>query len=764
MGSERGYEPKKEKSSEELSHSREAAFVSSVLAKSESMPVFKSTSSSRDDNDEEHVSLTSESSLAHTSRADRVDEKIEPKKAESEIELPAFQSTINDSQSCAREVKFYEVPENKGSPKVERRSRSSSREPVKPEQTQGNDDLIDIAENPHPSIRSFYWPPTPDREDSSHHYRQQPRITDVDAIMKIDGELAPLQHQLNEIRGKFRALNLTVPSILSQDRYSAQYMPRSNISGYYLHRTETFGRDSNVSDMSRLIPRQQESRGYHGTGYSYPTYNETAPATQDFFSIKESVSRNASVANKNSFQIMVPRECSSRSVGRNTSNEVANWQIQENDSYVSAKNSFFQFGMHNDPSGSLIPSVSSSCYRYPRNRDYRRPHASSYYNELRAGGSNSTYVKHNGMASTSGRPTRQEYRDISEFRKADKILQAELARESNKLTLDTSTVTSNPQIRLININTSMKDHYTDRMIAGRSTSPREAVMAHEISKKDSDSSFDRPQDQTISASLTVIGSDGSSRTRYVNYTRVDSQASLVLSKKDQSVNTLVPDGIQNDFSSKLTKQKVRELDAESSGPNLTEIVRKSVETLLGASESVEIRKSSPRKDLKSIQVAKTNEKVIIVPILFTDGIPEPPKVPLFNFTRSRCHLPKASHHLVKLDKKSSSATQGSVFSANSVESSTFGSSYTNQKLMNRNSGVSMSCVSRTGSSSRCRTTSHVSNPVNAMSDYHHHHHHHSKHRGRHSHSSKAHSEPTKRVTKKVIHGMRSSPEEFLCDT
>lgn len=166
---------------------------------------------------------------------------------------------------------------------------------------------------------------------------------------------------------------------------------------------------------------------------------------------------------------------------------------------------------------------------------------------------------------------------------------------------------------------------------------------------------------------------------------------------------------------------------------------------------------SSSKNLQSIELARTEEKVVIVPIFFTDGIPEPSKISLFNFAKSRRHAHRVNH-FVKLDKKASSMSQNSVYSGRSVESSAIESSCLGQKLTNRNSGLSVSCVSRGGSSSlRCRNPSHVSNTTKTLSDYHH-------SRGRHSQSSKAHSESMRRVKKKVIQGMMSSPEEFLSDT
>lgn len=591
---------------------------------------------------------------------------------------------------------FFDLPEDASSKEFDQegksakssnRTRCSTRESIV-ENTRDNDDLIGIAENPHPSIKSFYFPPIPERElFCLHRSRQQSRITkDTDAIQKIDGELGPLQHQLNEIRGKFRALNLNVPTLaLNQARYS-QHALLNDVSGYYLHRTKTFGRDSmnNMNEVARLVNQYQvqSNKNFFETGSFYPAENP--------------VVRNE---NKDT------RGYSAKHVGhRSVSTMVSDWQFEDANAYVSVKSSYANFGGL-DLSGSLIPSVSSSCYRPYRDRGFDRhgAHASRYYNELEFDRSSSSFAK---KSETSG-PIDHRSQNVK-TRGLDKMSQAGtsgVGSGSGKLTrtLNTSTVTSRPELRATSVNTSAEKHY-----AG--TDERTGV-SRPSSKVDSVNSFTRPQSRSISASLIVVGSDGSSRTRYVNYNRVNSRSSMIISKEQYSGSEL----------KKTIEQKPRDSTTNS------------------------------ETSAQSTEATKTDERVVIVPIMFTNGIPEPPKVPLFHFTRSRCRLPKMNHHLVKLDNRSSSVTQNSAYSGNSVESS-----YLSQKL-DRNSGMSMSCASRTGSYSRSKNASHLSNTTKTTFDRH-------RSRGKHSCSSKEQSKPARRARKRVIQGMMSSPEEFLCDT
>lgn len=608
--------------------------------------------------------------------------------------------------------------------------------------TYGNDDLIGIAENPHPSIRSFYFPPIPEKDVSRVRARPQARIKKgMEAILKIDNELNPLQHKLNSITDEFRAL-------VSQDHYSSQYTISPDISGCYLHRAEAFDHDSSIiNNITRLI--KQEHRADLRTDYYTPLYpmsKKSVPINQGpLFSIKESVSRNIGIRNNDSFSLMMDSPGYSRSVGRDASSIGNNWQgslIDKGNDYVSRKNSYVRFRenrMEKDPSGSLITSISSSLYKCHRNAntDFQKPQTSSYYNEQESQG---------GYSDNFGQRQARFVHARAMHARAPLLVQNSFAAKNvnRLLNFDDQPVLTQAESWM---ECAVASCASEKMTRGAgSHASRESMgvvtsRKHVVATQDTSTITSTPEGFVISVNTSMHSQD------------------LGSSKRDQNVMTS-----SNEDEAKVVdedpldqaRKEFRDLDVQCSGTDLT--VKRSTEILVRPSELMRTGSDrSSSKNLQSIELARAEEKVVIVPIFFTDGIPEPSKISLFNFAKSRRHAHRVNH-FVKLDKKASSMSQNSVYSGRSVESSAIESSCLGQKLTNRNSGLSVSCVSRGGSSSlRCRNPSHVSNTTKTLSDYHH-------SRGRHSQSSKAHSESMRRVKKKVIQGMMSSPEEFLSDT
>lgn len=83
LGSEQDYRVENEESSDDkslgrLSYAGESVLVGSVLAKSESMPMLKSSRSSKDENEEGNVALTSESSLARNKKMKMIVDRVGP--------------------------------------------------------------------------------------------------------------------------------------------------------------------------------------------------------------------------------------------------------------------------------------------------------------------------------------------------------------------------------------------------------------------------------------------------------------------------------------------------------------------------------------------------------------------------------------------------------------------------------------------------------------------------------------------------------------
>ncbi|XP_076397078.1 uncharacterized protein LOC143265979 isoform X2 [Megachile rotundata] len=707
-------------------------FHSNIPTKSESMPVLKSTFS-LEDTMEDTIVITSESSLARQrkmkmivaridpllssgssqslatvsdgSRTELTEENYQAKKLESRTALPVLQDTACDTSHRLKEVTFHEPPEDKDfssqrSQSSERKRIKSPRLATRDTEQQENGDLIDIAENPHPSIKSFYFPPSPEKEVSSASLRTQSRVKDLDTALRIIDELHPLQYQLNEILGQFRALSLANPTMLSQRHHSTQCTP---MSSYYFHRTETFDRDADVNGMHlvhrQVIDESQDVRSTFGVGSFHPSSNQMA-LRPSFYTESQMETHNVD-----------PRGSSSRCIERNMPSEMSNWTA-ENESQITLNNFHFQFGQFvaKDPSGSLIPSVSSTCYRCHRNR----AHTFSHYDDA-AG------------CSTSNRDGLILSAFSGMMHQPSKV--AETMMEPNSSSENAGAAWT----------------HTSQVDAKHSERPRSSNSRY------SNISFRCPPERSFS-SLKSIVSDISrlSKTQFVN--------SQTISKKEQTGHK------EGHRSSRVTKRKrtkdkkaVKDLDVQCSGLNLKRqkeiVLRQSMESLLKPSPSEESNVSASSHKSKSIQVA-TDEKVVVVPIIFTDGVPEP-KLPMFAVARSRTHLHNVKCHVMNVKKEMSSVTQSSLTSVNSSESY--------KRSLKDRSKMSVSCVSRP--SLRCRNESHVTNTMKTLSD----HHRSDKLKmgsmaSGYTQSTKAHSEPTKKAMKKIMYGMRSSPEDFAFDT
>ncbi|XP_034184922.1 uncharacterized protein LOC117606509 isoform X2 [Osmia lignaria lignaria] len=739
-------ESKKKKSSEKFFKDTRVVSSESPLARRRKMKMIVAQIFSRS-------SITS-TTLSGGSRTELTKENYQAKKMESRTMLPVLQGIDYDPPNRLKEVTFHELPEDKDfssdrSQTSERKKTKSSRLPTRDDESQQhsqeNGDLIDIAENPHPSIKSFYFPPNPQKEASSASLRTHSRAT-KDGVQRDVSELRFLLQQLNVISGRARALSQIDP-FLSSQRHSTQCSPYSNISGYYLHQTETYSRDTQVNDSIQLISRQmidESSQGIRDTDYVgsrafCPAGNQMVPLGRDYTHYEN------------------PMKHSSRYVGRNLSSGLTNRTVGEDDSRVTLNNFHFQFGQYVEkhPSGSLIPSVSSSCYRCHRNRTC----VLSHYDDT-AGCSTSS----GGGQVTSAFSKRA---DENLYKSRDLVEKSTM--KSKEFPLDLSDNQPKPSWASL-MNSSSKVRTT---CVNAELLADEKPRSHKNSAKNSNNSLHCYQDQSVAASLIRIASDLS---RPSTVKCLNSQASLVISKRDQDVMVsnlgLVEDQTTSCSSQVVTKHEhpkgqkkksVKDLDVQCSGSNLKfhqkEIaLGQSMESFLKPSVSEESNASKGSSNQsKSIQVA-TEEKVVVVPIVFTDGVPEPQKIPLFTVTRSRTHLHNVKCHLVKLKKGTSALTQSSMVSANSIESC--------ETSLNRDdskSKMSVSCVSR--SSLHCRNGSRTANTIKTLSD--HRHRSDSKHKrvgsmaSGYTQSTKAHSEPTK---KRVMYGMRSSPEDFVFDT
>lgn len=113
-------------------------------------------------------------------------------------------------------------------------------------------DLVDVARNSRSSIKSVYFPPNPSDppalpNDIAKLKKHQRISTDVEALLKIDCELSPLRYQYSEIIGKTRALGLSgmgfdlgISCRLDQPDIFDRFVLSPNESNYLLNRDQMF--------------------------------------------------------------------------------------------------------------------------------------------------------------------------------------------------------------------------------------------------------------------------------------------------------------------------------------------------------------------------------------------------------------------------------------------------------------------------------------------------------------------------------------------
>lgn len=136
--------------------------------------------------------------------------------------------------------------------------------------TNDDDDLVDVARNPYSSIKSVYFPPNlsdPLVSPCNHDNPKKPQrvSTDVEILLKIDHELGPLRYQYSEIIGKTRALglsdagfNLDASGRLKQPDAFVQSSRSPSSSDYFPDRGQTYLRaaiSSGIANRSALVDK-----------------------------------------------------------------------------------------------------------------------------------------------------------------------------------------------------------------------------------------------------------------------------------------------------------------------------------------------------------------------------------------------------------------------------------------------------------------------------------------------------------------------------
>ncbi|KZC07849.1 hypothetical protein WN55_09835 [Dufourea novaeangliae] len=414
----------------------------------------------------------------------------------------------------------------------------------------------------------------------------------------------------------------------------------------------------------------------------------------------------------------------------------SNWLIDEKNSFASMKNSYLQFEdpVNRDPSGSLIPCVSSSYYKCHRHKqsDYQRP--GCYIESVGRSGSNLMKQRGSALSTDSSSNKQLEPMNFVSSRHPDNV-------RSKKHIYQTPSAGSDDSGRV----SKCSDQEYRKKVALDNRS--DALCIPSTSKA--------PQMHVVSVNTTV----------QQQYTGLE---------RTENVMTSAHLIMRNQGSSNEMKKKLRDLDIQCSGFNLRYhqkevFFRPSVESLLRPSGSEESSVSKSNSDqTRGVGVSKADEKILVVPVFFTDGVPEAPNIPFFKFTKSRHSFPKSSHHVVRVQKKTPSFTHSCLLSDTSAESLEM-EDYLRQRLVNKehwNSGISLS-VSRNPSLTCSKHHSRVSTAVSKQT--------HKCHLiGKHKSPGSMVSDSirdsrhcfglTKKGAKRVMPGLRCSPEDFFCDT
>lgn len=146
-------------------------------------------------------------------------------------------------------------------------------------------DLVDVARNSYSSIKSVYFPPNlPDPLASPYDFskskRHQRMSTDVETLLKIDHELGPLRYQYSEIIGKARALglsradfNLDICRLNRPDTFVQSALSPS-VSDYFPDRGQTYPRratiNSGIENRSVLVDKTSPSSTFSVVGKPTP--------------------------------------------------------------------------------------------------------------------------------------------------------------------------------------------------------------------------------------------------------------------------------------------------------------------------------------------------------------------------------------------------------------------------------------------------------------------------------------------------------------
>lgn len=152
-----------------------------------------------------------------------------------------------------------------------------------------DNDLVDVARNPYSSIKSVYFPPhLSDPLALPHNSGKSKRVsTDVETLLKIDHELGPLRYQYSKIVGKARALGLSGTGFdfdifcrVNRPDAFVQSAPSPSVSDYFPDHGQTYLRPATISsgieNRSVLVDKTPPSSTFPVVGKLTPRGSRTS--------------------------------------------------------------------------------------------------------------------------------------------------------------------------------------------------------------------------------------------------------------------------------------------------------------------------------------------------------------------------------------------------------------------------------------------------------------------------------------------------------
>lgn len=200
---------------------------------------------------------------------------------------------INDgrSEELVAEVTLHETKNNRSTMNWDPRAIPTSVNDEGAANVTNDDDLVDVARNPYSSIKSVYFPPNLSDPlalpyDSGESKRHQRVSTDVETLLKIDHELGPLRCQYSEIIGKARALGLSATGFdldiscrLNRSDAFGQSALSPSVSDYFSDRGQTYLRhaiSAGIENRSALVDKTPPSSTFSVVGKPTPKASRTS--------------------------------------------------------------------------------------------------------------------------------------------------------------------------------------------------------------------------------------------------------------------------------------------------------------------------------------------------------------------------------------------------------------------------------------------------------------------------------------------------------